>query len=98
MSTKSQIKSFSQTMQELGARQQEVLALLTNHHGGLSAWEIADKTRRLVHAVRPRLCELRDRGLVQEAGIRWESRTERHETVWKIVPVDDPDGQLRMTL
>jgi predicted transcriptional regulator len=97
MSTEPQRKSFAQTLIELGPRQQEVLALLDafDHRGGLSAWEIADLTKRLVHAVRPRLCELRKRGLIREAGERWEPRTERHEAVWKVSQADDA-GQMLM--
>lgn len=79
---------------ELGPRQREVVDVLTRSYG-LSAWEIADKTKRLVHAVRPRLTELRGLGIVREAGERWEPRTQRHEAVWKVVG-EDSDGQLRL--
>jgi predicted transcriptional regulator len=98
MATDPQRKSYAQTLIELGPRQQEVLALLDafDQRGGLSAWEIADLTKRLVHAVRPRICELRKLGLVREAGERWEPRTERHEAVWKVA-AQDADGQMLIT-
>ena len=60
---------------------------------GLSAWEISDVTKRLVHAVRPRLCELKAMGLIREHGRRWEPRTERHEVVYVANKWDD-SGQI----
>jgi len=84
-------------LQELGPRQREVIDLLVRYSHGLSAWEIADRAQRLVHAVRPRLTELREMGLVREAGERWEQRTERNETVWRVATFED-DGQMRMAI
>ena len=97
MSTKAQLKSWHETLRELGPRQREVVDLLLRCSQGLSAWEIADRTKRLVHAVRPRLTELRAMGMVREAGERWEPRTERHEAVWKLTPFDN-EGQLEMAI
>ena len=95
MGTVQQRASWAQTKAELGPRQREVLALLQNEPGGLSAWQIADRTGRLVHAVRPRLTELAGAGLVRQRGERWEERTGRSEAVW--VATDPNQGpQLRL--
>lgn len=97
MSTEPQRQSWYQTLHELGPRQREVIDLLCQYGRPMSAWEIADLTKRLVHAVRPRLTELKGKGIVREAGARWEPRTQRHEAVWAVVP-DEEDGQLRMAI
>jgi len=96
MSTRAQLKSWYQILRNLGPRQREIIDLLAASRG-LSAWELSDMTNHLVHAVRPRLTELRALGLIREAGERWEPRTQRHETVWIVTPVDD-GGQMRMAV
>lgn len=85
-------------MRELGPRQREVVdELVRAYPRGLSAWELSARLKRLVHAVRPRLTELRKLGIVREAGERWEPVTERHEALWVVTPHED-DGQMRMAI
>ncbi len=91
-----QAKSWEQTVRELGPRQREVIDVLM-HSSGLSAWELSERLHRFVHAVRPRLTELKAMGVVQVAGERWEPRTQRHETIWKLIPWDER-GQLEMAI
>ena len=43
------------------------------------------------------LRNLGPRQRIREAGERWEPRTQRHETVWIVTPVDD-GGQMRMAV
>lgn len=97
MATIGQLKSFRQVLADLGPRQREVVAVLVRYSRGLSAWEIADITKRLVHAVRPRLTELRKLGVVKESGERWEVRTQRHEAIWSLTRWDEV-GQLQMAI
>jgi len=97
MSTPSQVASWRQTLTELGPRQREVLDTLTAAYPrGMSAWQLADKLGRLVHAVRPRIVELRERGLVRAIGERFEPLTQRHEAVWTVIGPPEPSGQLRL--
>lgn len=92
MSTRAQIESWHKTISELGPRQHEVIdALVSAEPTGLSAWELADRLNRFVHAVRPRLTELKGMGLVYEWGERFCRYTDRHEAVWRIV---QPDKQM----
>jgi len=75
-------ESYSQTYAELGPRQREVITELLS--GPRTAWEIADKTNRMVHSVRPRLNELAKLGIACEVGKRWHEATSRHETLWTL--------------
>lgn len=95
--TPAQIESWDRTLNELGARQRQVIDVLSHHPQGLSAWQIAEITGRLVHAVRPRLTELQKAGLVRAAGERLEAKTERREAVWVVTPFET-DGQMRMAI
>ncbi len=98
MSTAAQLASYHQPLRELGPRQREVVDLLNRYYAkGLTAWELAGLTKRYVHAVRPRLTELRDLGVVRESGETWHAETGRKETVWKLVAFDD-SGQMQMAL
>jgi predicted transcriptional regulator len=92
MSTAQQRDSWNQTQTELGPRQREVLdALAGAEPVGLSAWELSDRLRRLVHAVRPRLTELKLMGRIYQSGERFCRITMRNEAVWRILK---PSGQL----
>lgn len=72
----------------------EVLSLLQKHPEGLSAWQIASMIRRFVHAVRPRITELKQLGVVREIAERYEENTKRHEAVWGLV--NEVDGQMEL--
>lgn len=93
MATDAQLKSWNQTLQELGPRQREVVSFLSMY-GRMSAWQIAERAGRLVHAVRPRLTELKGLGLLREAGERYETMTQRHEAMWELVKPGQ--GQLEL--
>lgn len=82
----------------MGPRQREVVDLLLRYpHGGLTAWEIAGLVGRYVHAVRPRLTELKGLGVVHEAGETYHAETRRYEAVWKLTPWED-DGQMKIAI
>ena len=85
--------SWQMTQGELGPRTREVVTTLSTFPEGLTAWEIADRIGRYVHAVRPRLTELHRDGLVVTVGTRWQPKTERHEAIWRLV-YQESDGQL----
>lgn len=89
MTTKAQIDSWHKTIDELGPRQREVINALMERR--LSAWQLAHQCNRLVHAVRPRLTELKAKGIIRDAGERYEPITERNETVWELVLPGDED-------
>lgn len=80
--TKQQLLSFEKTKPVIGKRQREVIEMLKIHPRGLSAWEIASFTDRMIHTVRPRISELRKLGIVKQSGDRYEPETDRHEAVW----------------
>lgn len=84
MSTHAQIRSWEQTCLTLGPRQLEVMECLAVNHPGLTAWELAARLGRMIHALRPRITELRKKGLVIENGERWHEQTQRHEAVWVV--------------
>lgn len=73
--------SYEQVIGELGTRQSEVLHAVQSHPG-ITAWEIAAQIKRYVHAVRPRLTELRAKGLVEAQGTKWHQETLRTEAMW----------------
>ena len=77
--------SYTAVLAGLAPRQAEVLEALVASPAGLTAWELADRVHRLVHAVRPRLTELKKRGHVTTCGRRWYAPTARHEAVWQVV-------------
>lgn len=81
-----QAQSWEAIKNDLGPRQIEVLELLARHPEGMTSWEIAANTARLVHAVRPRLTELKGLGIVAAIGTRYHRATERNEAVWIIAP------------
>lgn len=79
-------ESWSKVRAQLGSRQTEVIGCLESRWAsGLSAWEISEITGRLVHAVRPRLTELRKKGMIEAVGKRFCEKTDRNETVWRII-------------
>lgn len=81
--------SYGQVLEELGERQAQVFAVVAALPG-ITAWEIAAQIKRYVHAVRPRLTELRDKGLIEEQGTKWRPETSRTEARW--VLSDPPNG------
>lgn len=85
--------SWWATKAELGPRQREVLEQLTETPSGLTAWQLSEILGRLVHAVRPRLCELAKIGLIKTTGVRWQPKTARSEAVWV---VNQQPGQMEM--
>jgi predicted transcriptional regulator len=95
MSTQTQIESWHKTLSELGPRQREVLNALLVHPR--SAWELSKECGRMVHAVRPRLTELKAKGMIREAGERYEPITDRNEAVWEVVLPGEGD-QLEMAI
>jgi hypothetical protein len=84
MSTKEQVDSYYKTLSELGSRQFDVLYRIKTHPEGISAWQISKLTGVFVHAVRPRIVELKNMGLIRQSGQRWNQETNRHEAVWSI--------------
>lgn len=79
-------ESYVQIVPKVGPRQLEILKLLAdNPKTGATAWEIAEVSGRMIHTVRPRLTELCIMGIIQESGSRWYEKTQRNETIWKLV-------------
>lgn len=80
-------QSYDEIQPELGHREAEVYDLLLKHTHGLTAWEIAGILKREVYTVRPRLTNLKEKGLIQATGTRWQDRTNRSEAIWQ-APID----------
>jgi predicted transcriptional regulator len=76
-------ESFNRIQEHLGPRHKEVMDLLETS-GPLTAWEVAEKTGRMIHTVRPRLCELAGKGLVETVGEKLWKPTDRNEAVWAV--------------
>lgn len=90
-------ESWEKTIAQLGPRTLEVVKALKAAPAGLTAWEIASQTGRLVHAVRPRLTELKkNRGLVRTIGKRFYEPTQRQEAVWVLQDPDKNQPELPM--
>ena len=66
----------------LGALQQVVLTCLRTHPDGLTEREIENLLWRDGNTIRPRLVELRDRGLVKDSGKTRPSPSGRASIVW----------------
>lgn len=77
------IKAFSED--DLGARQLRILGLLRECGRGLSNKDISEMLRTPINTVTPRVKELREMGLVEEAGKQYDGRTNRYETIWRAI-------------
>lgn len=94
MSTRQQIESLHQTLAELGPRQYEVIdELIKAEPHGMSAWELSEKIGRMIHALRPRITELKGMGHIYQSGERFCRMTNRHEAVWRVM---QPSGQTEL--
>lgn len=63
-------------------RYKEIFGVL---HGGMTAREIAYKLGYSdLNAVKPRLTELMQSGVLHDAGMRWDDLTGRHVTVYEV--------------
>ena len=88
-------ESWDKTRENLGPRQREVLERIRSAHDhGLTAWELSIHLGRMVHAVRPRLTELRDRGLIRAIRKKYHPETDRTESVWVVVKTDNQGNPL----
>ena len=89
-------QSWDQFQVKLGDRQKETLAVVRQYGDrGITAWEISQLTKRMIHTVRPRLTELLSYKLVKVIGRRYHPETDRMESVWAVNDTD-PDGQRRL--
>lgn len=68
---------------DLSKKQNTVLAFLLRH-GSMSNKELAAKTGWPINTITPRVKELRDMGLVELDCIKWDTRTNRAESVWRV--------------
>ena len=75
---------YSFTPDDLGDRQKAVFKELTNS-GPMSNKQLSNKIHWPINTITPRVKELRDMGLVDEYGTRYDANTNRREIVWEIV-------------
>lgn len=68
---------------ELSKKQNTVLAFLLKY-GSMSNKELAAKIGWPINTITPRVKELRDLGLVELDSIKWDCRTNRAESVWRV--------------
>ena len=81
-STETRNESYSLFSPKLGQRQREVYELLCQL-GPLSNRHISDILKRPVNTVTGRVMELRQLGLVAEAGTVYDHGTARRVTAWR---------------
>lgn len=83
LSTAVRDQSYAAIQDELGDRQREVFIALSEMTVA-TAWDLAARLKRDVYVVRPRITELRNKGFVVEAGLKWHEGTQRNETAWQV--------------
>lgn len=78
-------ESYRTTRADIANLQSEVLAVITAVSPyGIGAWSISEKVGRYVHSIRPRLTELRKKGLIKTIGRDRGTPTGRPEAVWAL--------------
>lgn len=95
MINRQSIEAFHEIRRDgtLGAMQEEVLSLI-RLHPGKTARELAELGCHAdPNAVRPRIVELRQAGLIEEAGVRICSVSGKGSATWKL-RVYDPQRRL----
>ena len=75
---------FGEVIYKMGDKQKQVLECLM-FHGAMTNSEIAKKLGWAINTVTPRNVELRERKLIEEAGIATCSVTGRAAKLWKVV-------------
>lgn len=78
-------ESYDKTLEHLGPKQKQVYDLIHSSRVGLTGWELSQELGWMVHATRPRLTELRYRGLITSIAKKYHAETDRNEAVWVIV-------------
>ena len=68
---------------ELSKKQNTVLAFLLKY-GSMSNKELAAKIGWPINTITPRVKELRDLGLLELDCIKWDQKTNRAESVWRV--------------
>lgn len=76
--------SLHATLSALNEKQKEILGVYQKNQKPLGPWQVADQLRKDVYVIRPRITELANMGILEEAGTRREARTCRHETVYQL--------------
>ena len=94
-STETRNESYHLLTPKLGQRQREVYELLCQL-GPLSNRHIADILKRPINAVVPRVFELRQMGLVEEAGTVYDHGTARRVTAWRACDPEPQQGSLSL--
>lgn len=77
-------ESYQKVKPELYGRRAEVFMALSNHPEGLTGREIANRIGIEKYQVLPRVTELRDLGMVEECGVRYDDIVDRNVTVWRV--------------
>lgn len=76
-------ESWENVSTELSKRQREVITLLESY-GESTAWELAEYSGRMIHALRPRLTELQARGVIEAVGKKMYPKTGKSEAIWRL--------------
>lgn len=84
-------ESYDKTLENLGPKQKLVFDKIRESRNGLTGWELSQALDWMVHATRPRLTELRDRGLIATFTKRYHAETDRNEAVWVTIEPQAPD-------
>jgi DNA-binding transcriptional ArsR family regulator len=73
-----------------GTNRELALRLLREHPGGLTDFELAERTGLQQTSIGKRRGELRDAGLVRDSGERRRAPSGSLAIVWQAVPIDLP--------
>lgn len=85
MSFDTRRQSWDKILETLGEKQKAVMQVfMDNHPKDFTPWEIADLKGWLVHAVRPRMTELENLGVLEICGVRYYEPTDRNEHVYRM--------------
>ena len=76
--------SHEAIVSSLGEKQREVYGVYVFSPHPLGPWEVADTLNKHVYVVRPRITELVELGVIEEAGTRFETRSGKRETTYRI--------------
>lgn len=76
-----QVESFLLTQNDLGRRQQEVLACLSSH-GPMSNREVSETLGKPINSITGRMNECHKKGFVRDMGVKYDRVTNRNVIVW----------------
>jgi len=85
-------QSYAEIKHTIGPRQLMVLESLEYSTQGLTVSELSDLLRLPVHSISGRLTELSDLGAIRSTGVRFNTETDRNQTVWVSMRTEE-DGQ-----